>query len=155
VGQERQSLLQAALRGGFAGLAGVAAMTLTEKIEQQLTHRPNSYVPARTLAHLLRLPRPDRDDWTRNMVMHWSNGLVLGPVRGMMAAVNLRGPWASVLLTPLRISWDQMLENATGVGAPPWTWPRDELAIDVLHKTVFALVTGFAADRMIPPRRGA
>jgi hypothetical protein len=73
----------------------------------------------------------------------------------MMAAVNLRGPWASLLLTPLRISWDQMLENATGIGAPPWTWPGDEIAIDVLHKTVFALTTGFAADRMIPPPRGA
>jgi hypothetical protein len=73
----------------------------------------------------------------------------------MMAAVNLRGPCASLLLTHLWISWDQMLEDATGVGAPPWTWPRDELAIDVLHKTVFALATGFAADRMIPPPRGA
>ena len=155
MGKDRGSLGQAALLGAAAGLAGVGAMTLTEKIEQRFTHRPDSYVPARTLARLLRLPRPDEDDWTRNMVMHWSNGLVLGPVRGMMAAANLRGPWASLMLTPLRLSWDQTLENATGVGAPPWTWPRKELAIDVFHKTVFALATGLVADWMIPPPRGA
>ena len=31
---------------------------------------------------------------------------------------------------------DQTLENATGVGAPPWTWPTDEQVIDLLHKAI-------------------
>jgi hypothetical protein len=126
-------------------------MTVTEKAEQLLTGRPNSYVPARTLGHLLRLPDADRDSWPRNMAMHWSNGLVLGAVRGIMAAANLRGPQASVMHAPLRLSWDQTLENLTGVGAPPWTWPRDELLVDVLHKWVFSLATGAAADALIDP----
>lgn len=39
-------------------------------------------------------------------------------------------------------------ENATGVGTPPWTWPRDELVIDVAHKVVYALATGAIADRL-------
>jgi hypothetical protein len=43
----------AALRGALAGLAGAATMTLGEKLEQQLSGRPSSYVPAHTLAHLL------------------------------------------------------------------------------------------------------
>jgi hypothetical protein len=38
--------------GLLAGLAGVAAMTLAEKVEQQFTHRPNSYVLAHTLVNL-------------------------------------------------------------------------------------------------------
>jgi hypothetical protein len=38
--------------------------------------------------------------------------------------------------TNLRLSFDQTLENATGVGAPPWTWPRDELLIDLSHKAL-------------------
>ncbi len=37
---------KAALQGLLAGLAGVAAMTLAEKLEQLITKRPNSYVPA-------------------------------------------------------------------------------------------------------------
>jgi hypothetical protein len=142
----------AAARGAGAGIAGVAVMTASEKLEQRLTRRPDSYVPARTLAHLLGLPKPDDDRWGRNVVMHYANGLVLGAVRGVMAAGNLRGPWASLMHAQLRLSWDQTLENLTGVGAPPWTWPREELVIDVLHKTVFSLATGAVADAIIRPR---
>ncbi len=144
-------LLGAAARGVAAGLAGVAAMTVTEKVEQWLTGRPNSYVPARTLAHLVGLSDPDSDRWSRNMLMHWANGVVLGAARGIMSAANLRGPQTAILHTPLRLSWDQTLENLTGVGAPPWTWPRDELLIDVVHKAVFSLATGAAADALIEP----
>jgi hypothetical protein len=141
----------AAARGAAAGLAGVAAMTAAEKLEQLLTRRPSSYVPAHTMGRLLGLSRPDDDSWPRNMLMHYGNGVVLGAVRGVMAAANLRGPQATTLHAPLRLAWDQTLENLTGVGAPPWTWPRDELAIDVLHKTVFSLVTGAIADALIEP----
>jgi hypothetical protein len=126
-------------------------MTVAEKLEQRLTGRPSSYVPAHTLASMLGLPAPERDSWSRNMAMHWANGVVLGAVRGVMSAANLRGPWASVVHTNLRLSWDQILENVTGVGAPPWTWPRDELAIDVVHKSLFAFATGLLADRWVEP----
>jgi hypothetical protein len=47
----------AVIRGLLSGAAGVAAMTAGEKIEQLLTHRPNSYVPAHTLARLIRCRR--------------------------------------------------------------------------------------------------
>ena len=43
------ALLGAAGRGMVAGLVGVAAMTAGEQLEQALTRRPDSYVPARTL----------------------------------------------------------------------------------------------------------
>jgi hypothetical protein len=145
------ALVGAAARGAAAGLAGVAAMTAAEKLEQLLTERPDSYVPAHTLAHVLGLRKPDADDWRRNMAMHYGNGLLLGALRGVMSASNLRGPLASLMLTPVRLTWDQTLENLTGVGAPPWTWPRDELVIDVLHKTIFSLATGAASDALVDP----
>ena len=144
-------LITAAIRGAAAGVAGVAIMTAAEKAEQLLTRRPSSYVPAHTLSHVLGLDRPDEDRWGRNMTMHYANGVVFGALRGVMSASNLRGPWAALMLTPVRLTWDQTLENLTGVGAPPWTWPRDELVIDVLHKTVFALATGFASDALVEP----
>jgi hypothetical protein len=72
-----------------------------------------------------------------------------------MAAANLRGPWASGMHTNLRLTIDQTLENATGVGAPPWTWPRDELVIDLLHKSVYSFTTGLLADRLIAPADGS
>jgi len=150
-------LSRALIAGATAGLAGTATMTLAEKLEQLVTKRPDSYVPARTLAHLVRLPKPDRDDWMRNMAMHYGTGVLVGTVRGVMAEAGLRGPQAALLFTPLRLTVDQTLENATGVGSPPWTWPRGELVIDVAHKAVYALAAGAVADRLtrrrVPGRR--
>jgi hypothetical protein len=68
-----------------------------------------------------------------------------------MSAANLRGAFASLMHTNLRLTFDQVLENATGVGAPPWTWPRDELAIDLSHKALYAFVTGAVTDALVAP----
>ncbi|QDV39581.1 hypothetical protein [Tautonia plasticadhaerens] len=146
--------LQAASRGMVAGLAGVAAMTAAEKVEQLFTRRPNSYVPAHTLERLLGRPgRPDEQRLGLNWAMHWGQGILLGAVRGLMAERGVRGPVGSLLFMNLRLLNDQSLENATGVGAPPWTWPVDEQAIDLLHKGVYAFVAGAVADRLVagPP----
>jgi hypothetical protein len=140
------SLLTAGL---LAGAAGVAAMTLGEKLEQSITGRPNSYVPAHTLERLLGLPaRPDRERLGLNWAMHWGQGILLGLVRVAMARGGIGGPFGSFLFLNLRLLNDQSLENATGVGAPPWTWPRDEQVVDILHKAVYAFAAGAVADRL-------
>lgn len=146
--------MRAMVRGLAAGVAGVAAMTLAEKIEQQFTRRPNSFVPAHTAERLLRLPhRPDAERRWLNWAMHWGQGILLGAVRGLMAERGLRGPVGSFLFANQRLLNDQTLENATGVGAPPWTWPVDEQVIDLLHKGIYGFVTGAVADRLVagPP----
>src|SRR3954454_15235530 len=104
------------MRGLVAGLVGVAAMTVAEKVEQVFTQRPNSYVPAHTLERLLRLPhKPDKERLFLNWAMHWGQGIILGPVRGLMAERGIRGPVGSFLFMNLRLLNDQTLENATGV----------------------------------------
>lgn len=145
---------QAVLGGLVAGLAGVAAMTAAEKLEQVVTRRPNSYVPAHTLERLLRLPHePDAERQGLNWAMHRGQGILLGATRGLMAERGLRGPVGSFLFLNLRLLNDQTLENATGVGAPTWTWPVDEQVIDLLHKGIYAFTTGLVADRLVtgPP----
>jgi hypothetical protein len=139
---------KAALQGLVAGLAGVAAMTVAEKLEQLITKRPNSYVPAHTLQRLLGLPAK-RDDDATNWAMHWGQGILLGVVRGIMAKNGFRGPVGSFLFMNLRLLNDQTLENATGVGSLPWTWPRDEQTIDLIHKGIYAFVTGAVADSLV------
>ena len=143
--------INAALKGLAAGVAGVAAMTAAEKLEQVFTNRPNSFVPGHTLEKLLRLPhKPDDQRLLLNWTMHWGQGVLLGAVRGLMAERGIRGPVGSFLFTNLRLLNDQSLENLTGVGALPWTWPVDEQIIDLLHKGIYAFVTGAVADRLIP-----
>jgi hypothetical protein len=157
----RPSVLRsAAARGAVAGLVGVAAMTAAEKLEQAATGRPNSYVPGRALVTLATGSRPadHAQPMLANHAMHWGTGLLLGALRGVWAAIGLRGPRAHAAHTALRLSFDQTMENATGVGAPPRTWPHREQVVDVAHKAVYSLVTGLVAERLVAPalerRRG-
>ncbi|MFN2494595.1 MAG: hypothetical protein ABR608_01620 [Pseudonocardiaceae bacterium] len=144
-------MMKRALREGLvAGTAGVLVMTLGEKVEQRLTGRPDSHVPARVLQRLTGMrERPGgRQPVPVNWAMHFGQGIALGVLRSVMAHAGLRGPWSSAKFTVVRLTNDQILENATGVGAPPPTWPRGELVVDLLHKTVYAFATGVVADAL-------
>lgn len=141
-------LRRGAARGLVAGAVGVIVMTVAEKVEQRVTGRPDSEVPARTLQRVLgRRDDPGRR-WLMNPLMHFGQGILLGSLRGIMAEAGLRGPWSSAMFTVVRLTNDQTLENATGIGAPPWTWPRKELAVDLIHKTIYGFATGAVADRL-------
>ena len=146
---------RAALKGALAGLVGVAAMTAGEKLEQQFTGRPDSYVPGRTLDALVtrrRLPESAKPP-VRNHLMHWGTGAAVGALRGIWSAAGLRGWRANAWHTSVRLATDQTLENATGVGAPPWTWSRQDQVVDVVGKAVYSFVTGAVADRLVPAAR--
>ncbi|MDI9835714.1 MULTISPECIES: hypothetical protein [unclassified Streptomyces] len=136
-------------QGLVAGAAGGVVMTLGEKIEQAVTGRPDSHVPGRVLARLTGLPeREGRQPLPVNWAMHFGQAALLGVLRSVMAQAGLRGPAASAQFTVVRVTNDQILENATGVGAPPPTWPRAELVVDLLHKTVYGFATGVVADAL-------
>ena len=135
-------------------------MTAAEKVEQAVTGRPNSYVPARALLTVLgRSPRDDARPAAWNHAMHWGTGALLGALRGIWSATGIRGSEAMVTHTVVRLAFDQTVENATGVGAPPAAWPRSERVVDVAHKALYSLVTGAVADRLVAPtlesRRGS
>jgi hypothetical protein len=141
-------------KGLVAGAAGGIVMTIGEKLEQRLTKRPNSFVPAHTLERLLGLPRkPDAERHGLNLLMHFGQGMLAGVVRAALAERGVRGPFAAFMFLGMRLALDQTLENATGVGAPPWTWEPKEQVVDLLHKAVFAVATSVVADRLVSPRR--
>ena len=140
------------MRGALAGLAGTAAMTLAEKVEQQVTGRPDSYVPGRTLTALTTRRRPPGSERRPvvNHLMHWGTGAAVGALRGIWSASGLRGWRASAWHTSVRLATDQTLENATGVGDPPWTWSRQDRIVDVAGKALYSFVTGAVSDALVP-----
>lgn len=97
-------------------------MTVAEKVEQFFTGRPNSEVPGRTLASLINArPQPDQELWRLNMAMHYGQGAAAAMIRGLASYYGLRGPFTDFMFTGVRLMIDQMLENWTRVGAPPWS----------------------------------
>ncbi|KAK5064440.1 hypothetical protein LTR84_000273 [Exophiala bonariae] len=123
-------------------------MTIAEKTEQSISHRPNSYVPGKTLARLLKFDfhsSPEKYNWS----MHWGQGILAAGIRGAMSYYGIVGPFGSYLFMGVRLLIDQTLENWTGVGSLPWTWPVGEQIVDLAHKAIFAATTGYVADRLI------
>jgi hypothetical protein len=139
-------------KGIIGGAVGTAAMTIGENLEQGFTGRGDSYVPARTAGRLFGLKEPESEALGRNLAMHWGTGIVGGAARAFLSERGFRGLPASATHLALRVTTDQMLENVTGVSSPPWTWPRFELTIDLLHKATYSLVTGAITDALIRPR---
>ncbi len=140
------------MRGALAGLAGTAAMTRAETVEQQVTGRPDSNVPGRPLTPRVTRRRPPGSErpFVRNHLMHWGTGAAVGALRGVWSASGLRGWRASAWHTSVRLATDQTLENATGVGDPPWTWSRQDRVVDVAGKALYSFVTGAVSDALVP-----
>jgi hypothetical protein len=135
--------------GLLAGAVGGIAMTIFQKIEQSVTGRPDSYVPGHTLERMLgQEEKPDEERVGHNHAMHWGQGLLAGAACGLMADRGIRGPFAWLMLWGTRLTLDQTLENAMGVGAPPWTWPLNEQIIDLTHKAIFAATTQATMDAL-------
>jgi hypothetical protein len=153
-GQQRDEVivLRTLWRGALCGLAGTAVMTYGEKLEQRITGRPDSYVPARTASRLFGLGRQNKRSPARNLAMHYGTGAMMGVVRAAIASRGTRGIKGSLLHFGLRFTTDDLLENAVGTSRPPWTWPPDIAIIDVAHKAVYAFATGVFVDSMIPDR---
>ena len=148
-------MLRTVWKGALGGIAGTAVMTIGEKLEQRVTSRPDSYVPARTAARLFGLRNRNKKSVPRNWAMHYGTGAAMGVVRGVMAAGGLRGVSASLAHLGLRLATDEILENAVRTSKPPWTMPADIAAIDVGHKAVYALATGAFVDALVPQRRSS
>jgi hypothetical protein len=95
-----------------------------------------------------------------NMAVHYDQGVAAAIIRALMSANGILGPLSDFMLISVRLMIEQTLENATGIGAHPWAWPVNEQIIDILHKAVFAFVTGYImiggyrGDKLLTGSRG-
>ena len=144
------SVARAATRGMLAGAVGTAAMTLTQRLEMSLSGRAPSTVPGQVGAHLLpgADPTTPADVARLNTPVHWGHGITMGAVHGVLDEAGLHGPAASAAHFALVWGGDAALYRALGIADAPWRWSRDELAADVLHKGVYAAVTGAVYDAL-------
>jgi hypothetical protein len=112
--------------------------------------REASQVPGQVGAHLLpgQDPGSPADVARLNAPVHWMHGISMGAVRGALDVAGLRGADASVAHFLMLWSGDAALYRALGVADVPWRWEADELASDVLHKGVYAAVTGAVYDAL-------
>jgi hypothetical protein len=141
--------------GLVAGLLGTAAMTLSSTIEARLRGRVASSAPARATAKELGIKEFDGDLARArfNDLSHWGYGTGWGVVRGLLGATGM--PPAKATAAHGATVWGSAAVTlpALEVAPPVVFWPREEIAIDVLHHAVYAIATGVAYELVAAARR--
>ena len=135
-------------RGLLAGFAGTAAMTISSTLEARLRGRTPSTAPARATAKVLGISSfEDGVAQARfNDLAHWGYGTGWGVIRGLLAAAGLSPRKATAAHGAAVWGSAQVTLPALDIAPPAIFWPKEEIAIDAFHHTVYALATGIAYE---------
>jgi len=135
-------------KGLVAGFAGTAAMTLSSTLEAKLRGREPSSAPARATAKVLGIKEfEDSVAQARfNDLSHWGYGTGWGVLRGLLAATGLSPKAATAAHGAAIYGAAQATLPALEIAPPSVFWPKEEIAIDALHHTVYAVATGVAYE---------
>ena len=135
-------------RGLLAGFAGTAAMTISSTLEARLRGRTPSTAPARATAKVLGISSfEDGVAQARfNDLAHWGYGTGWGVIRGLLAAAGLSHRKATAAHGAAVWGSAQVTLPALDIAPPAIFWPKEEVAIDAFHHTVYALATGIAYE---------
>jgi hypothetical protein len=135
-------------KGLVAGFAGTAAMTISSTLEARLRGRTPSSAPARATAKVLGISTfEDSVAQARfNDLSHWGYGTGWGVVRGLLDAAGLPPGKATAAHGAAVWGSAQITLPALDIAPPAIFWPKEEVAIDAFHHTVYALATGIAYE---------
>jgi hypothetical protein len=135
-------------KGLVAGFAGTAAMTLSSTLEAKLRGREPSSAPARATAKVLGIKEfEDSVAQARfNDLSHWGYGTGWGLLRGLLATTGLSPKAATAAHGAAIYGAAQATLPALEIAPPSVFWPKEEIAIDALHHTVYAVATGVAYE---------
>ena len=143
-------------KGLVAGFVGTAAMTVSSTLEAKLRGRAPSTAPARATAKALGIASFDdavaQARW--NDISHWGYGTGWGIVRGLLDAAGLAPARATAAHGAAVWGSAQVTLPALEIAPPIVFWPREEIAIDALHHTVYAVATGVAYELLSSRRNG-
>jgi hypothetical protein len=142
-------------KGLVAGFAGTAAMTVSSTLEAKLRGRAPSSAPARATTKVLGISSFE-DNLARARwgdLSHWGYGTVWGVVRGLLDAAGLTPRRATAAHGAAVWGSAQVTLPALDIAPPAILWPKQEIAIDAFHHTVYAVATGIAYE-LLSSRNG-
>ena len=133
-------------KGLVAGFVGTAAMTVSSSLEARLRHRAASTAPARATQKVLGIKEFDGPIAAArfNDLSHWGYGTMWGVVRGLFGTTGISPKAATAAHGAAVWGSAQVTLPALEIAPPFVFWGKKEVAIDVLHHTVYTAATGLA-----------
>lgn len=136
-------------KGLIAGLAGTAAITLSQMIEMKITKRESSDAPVKVASKVIDVQPTSEESKTKvNQEIHWAYGTALGVSRGLIGLTGLKG-WKATLVH-FGVVWTAAMVMLPSLDAGPS--PKEEdpktIAIDGFHHAVYAVAAGLTYDAL-------
>ncbi len=127
-------------RGLLAGLAGTAAISLSQAIERRLTKREPSTAPADAAGKVLGVrPRHLAGKARFAHIVHWAYGTSWGLFRTALGGRPSGRFWAALVhLAAIQTAALMMLPKL-GVAPPVADWEPAEIGTEILHHAVYSV----------------
>ncbi|GAB2759956.1 hypothetical protein [Salinimicrobium soli] len=157
-------------KGLIAGFAGTVAITLSQMIEMQITKRKASSSPVIVGGKVLGVEPKGKAEVERKKAkneepgeakqnlqqnkelfgqwMHYGYGTGWGVFRGALDLAKVNGKAADLALFGGIWGTAQVMIPMTTGSKPIYKWPPTQIAVDVLHHAVYALVAGELYEAM-------
>ena len=133
-------------KGLIAGFAGTIAITISQMIEMRITKRKASNAPAKAVEKTLHIEATPGNKEEFSNEVHWVYGTSWGVMRGLLSMAGLKGFAATSL--HLASIWGTAvnIQPKLDIAPPLSEWEPKDIAIDILHHAVYAIVAGLVFD---------
>jgi hypothetical protein len=136
-------------KGLAAGFIGTVAITASQMIEMQVTKREPSSAPADAAGKVMGVQPVGEEEKQRfSQMVHIGYGTAWGAVRGVLAAMGLKGPAAMIGHFAAIFTAALVVPSSLGVSPPVTEWSAQEIAVDAVHHAVYALATNAVYEAM-------
>lgn len=133
-------------KGLIAGLAGTAAITLSQAIEMKITKRQPSKTPAKGAEKVLDIqPEEGTEDQFSNRV-HWAYGTLWGTARGLLSLCGLSGFAATAAHFTAIYAGALAVPTQLDLAPPLDEWKPKHFATGIIHHLVYAIAAGLVYD---------
>lgn len=134
-------------KGLIAGLAGTAAITLSQMINQKITGKPANFAPGDAASKALGIEASKMENRKKlSNEVNWVYGTLWGSARGILSLVGLKGlpatavHFAAIFYTAITIEPDFEV-------APPINeWSKGSIAMFGLHHVFYVVTAGLVFD---------
>jgi len=133
-------------KGLIAGFAGTIAITISQMIEMRITKRKASNAPAKAVEKALHIEATPGNKEEFSNEVHWVYGTSWGVMRGLLSMAGLKGFAATSF--HLASIWGTAvnIQPKLDIAPPLSEWEPKDIAIDILHHAVYAIVAGLVFD---------
>jgi hypothetical protein len=136
-------------KGLLAGLAGTAAITLSQMIEMKITKRQPSYAPVKVASQVTGAAPADESQKEKlNNEIHYAYGTSWGIVRGLLGFAGLKGIPATLIHFGAIWATELVMLPKYDAAPPVNEQEPKSVAIDALHHAVYAVAAGLAYDAL-------